>query len=64
MKELIQTRIGELQVEINKIVEELEELKGSAKGDFTPENAQRLSELKDKLLTFKAGQAELKNLLG
>ncbi len=62
--ELAKARIAELNTDLAKVVDELKSIKESHSGSITPESIQRLSELQSQLLTYKAGQAELKNLVG
>ena len=61
--ELIKARIDELQVDVERVKTELTELKESAKGNAQADTLQKLDELTRELLTVKAGQAELINLL-
>ena len=63
MRELIKARIDELQSDIDRVKSNLSTLKESATGNLQAEDVQKLSSLKDELLTFKAGQAELINIL-
>jgi len=61
--DIVKARVSELQTDIDKVKSQLEALKESAKGKFTAEDVQKISSLKDQLLTYKAGQAELINVL-
>lgn len=61
--DIVKARVSELQIDIDKVKSQLESLKESARGNFTAEDVQSLSSLKDQLLTYKAGQAELINVL-
>lgn len=63
MKDLIKARINELQADVDRVKKELESLRDSAKGKAKAEDVQKLDELTRQLLTYKAGQAELINLL-
>lgn len=61
--ELIKARIDELQADVERVKAELTELKESAKEDEWAVTLEKLGELTRELLTFKAAQAELINLL-
>ena len=60
LKSIIKSRVAELQVDIDKVKVDLESLKSQS---ISTESVQKLDELTRKLLIFKAGQAELANLL-
>ena len=61
--ELIKARIDELQSDVDSVKSKLTGLKESAKGNFTAEDVQTVDMLTRELLTYKAGQAELINLI-
>lgn len=61
--ELIKARIDELQADVERVKAELAELKESAKVQAEADTMQKLDELTRELLTFKAAQAELINLI-
>lgn len=61
--DLIKARINELQTQVDQVKSELEQLKESAKGNMQSEDVQKIDEYTRQLLTFKAGQAELIQLL-
>jgi hypothetical protein len=63
MKDLIKSRINELQSDVDRVKTDLQSLKESVKGKAQAEDLQKLDELTRELLTYKAGQAELMNLL-
>lgn len=61
--DIIKARVDELQSDVNRVKADLTKLKEKAKGNFQAEDVQKIDELTRELLTFKAGQAELINLL-
>lgn len=61
--ELVKARADELQAEVDVIKQELESLKEAKQGKITADDVQSISECKDKLIMYKAGLAELINLL-
>lgn len=61
--DVIKARIDELQVDVERVKSSLVQIKGSAKLNMTSEVVQKVHDLTRELLTYKAGQAELINLL-
>lgn len=61
--DIIKARIIELQSDVDRVKSDLESLKESARLSFTSADVQKMHDLTRELLTYKAGQAELINLL-
>lgn len=61
--DIIKARVDELQSDVDKVKSELVSLKDTAKGNFQADDVQKIDELTRQLLTYKAGQAELLNLI-
>lgn len=61
--ELIKARISELQTEVDRVKSSLVSLKDRSKGKVTAEDIQSIDMYTRELLTFKAGQSELIQLL-
>lgn len=61
--DIIKERVNELQSDVDRVKSQLESLKDSAKGNFNSEDVQKLDELTRELIAYKAGSAELINLL-
>lgn len=61
--DLVKARIDELQSDVDQVKSELNTLKETKQGNFQAEDIQKIDEFTRKLLTFKAGQAELLQLL-
>lgn len=61
--DIIKARISELQTQVDQVKSELEQLKESARGNMQSEDVQKLDWYTRELLTYKAGIAELIQLL-
>lgn len=60
---LIKARITELQSDIDRVKSDLQNLKGSVVGKASAEDFEKVDNLTRELLTLKAGQSELIQLL-
>lgn len=61
--DIIKARIDELQADVDRVKSEMVEFRESAKGSVGEDTFEKLDEFRTELLTLKAGQAELINLL-
>lgn len=61
--DIIKARVNELQSDVDRVKNDLVTLKDASKGSIKSEDVQKIDELTRELLTFKAAQAELINLL-
>jgi len=61
--DIIKARVDELQSDVDRVKTDLTNLKEKAKGNFQAEDVQKIDELTRELLTYKAGQSELLNLI-
>ena len=61
--DLVKARIDELQSDVDQNKYKLKTIKKVKQGNFQADEVQKIDELTRKLLTFKAGQAELLQLL-
>lgn len=62
-KDLVKSRITELQSDIDRVKSDLRALQESAKGNFGREEIEKIDLMTKELIVYKGSQAELISLL-